>query len=94
MKSIKRFEQRMEDWAPRWDERVKLGNRSIRSTEILWNKIFELCKGAKRLQYNSNFMNKIGGRSNTAHPPTTIAINHFQFILFLSLASYGSYGRR
>ena len=22
-------------------------------------------------QCNSNFMNKIGGRSNTAHPPTT-----------------------
>ena len=29
-------------------------------------KIFESCKGAKRRQYNSNFMNKIGGRSNTA----------------------------
>ena len=24
MRSIKRFEQRMEDWAPRWGERVKL----------------------------------------------------------------------
>ena len=22
-------------------------------------------------QCNSNFMNKVGGRSNTAHPPTT-----------------------
>ena len=31
-------------------------------TQIL--KIFELCKGAKRSQYNFSFMNKIGGRSN------------------------------
>ena len=38
-------------------------------------------------------MNKIGGRSNTAHPSTTNAICNFQFILFLSLALYGSYGR-
>ena len=29
-------------------------------------KIFELCKDTKRPQDNSNFMNKIGGRSNTA----------------------------
>ena len=30
--------KRMEDWATRWDQRVKHGKRSIRSTEILWNK--------------------------------------------------------
>ena len=83
MRYIKRFEQRMEDWIPSWDERVKIGKCSIRSTEILWNKTFELCKGAKHPQYNSNFMNKIGGNFNTVHPPTTIAISHFQFILFL-----------
>ena len=35
MRYIKRFEQRMEDWIPSWDERVKIGKRSIRSTEIL-----------------------------------------------------------
>ena len=51
-------------------KRVKLGKLSIRSTEILLNKIFELRKGGKRMQSNSNFMNKIGGRSNAAHPPT------------------------
>ena len=28
-------------------------------------------KCTKRPHCNSNFMNKIGGRSNTAHPPTT-----------------------
>ena len=38
--------------------------------EILWNKIFELRKGMKHPQCNSNFMIKIVGRSNTAHPPT------------------------
>ena len=55
--------------------------------EILWNKIFELRKGTNHPQCNSNFMIKIVGRSNTAHPPTT------QY--FLShLALYGSYGRR
>ena len=39
-------------------------------------------------------MNKIGGRSNTDHPPTIIAKCHFHFISFLSLALYASYGRR
>ena len=33
------------------------------NTEV---KTFEPCKGAKRPQYNSTFMNKIEGRSNTA----------------------------
>ena len=79
MRSIKRFEQRMTDWAVRWDEPVKLGKRSM--------------KVSKLLKHNSNFMNKIGGRSNTAHPSTTNAKCNFQFILFLSLALYGSYGR-
>ena len=51
-------------------------------------------KIVKRPQHHCNFMNKTGGRSNTAHPPTTITISHFQFILFLSLALYGSYGQR
>ena len=32
------------------------------------HKIFELRKGAKLPQCDSNFMNKIGRRSNTAHP--------------------------
>ena len=64
------------------------------STEILWNNIFELYKGEKRWQNNFKFMNKIGGRSNTAHLPITIVISNFQFILFLSLASYGSYDQR
>ena len=32
--------------------------------ETVW-RIFELRKGTKRPQCNSNFMNKIGGRSNT-----------------------------
>ena len=64
------------------------------STEILWNNIFELYRSEKHWQYNFKFMNKIGGRSNTAHPPITIAISYFQFILFLSLASYRSYGQR
>ena len=30
-------------------------------------------------------MNQIGERSNTAHPPTTITISHFQFIYFFSI---------
>ena len=71
MRSIKPFEQRTEDWASRSDERVKLGKRSIRSTEILGNKTFELCNGTKRRNIRFNFMNRIGGRSNTSHPPTT-----------------------
>ena len=54
--------------------------------------IFELFKGAKRPQYNFNFLTKIGGRSYVAHSPTAIVISHFQFVLFLSLASYRSYG--
>ena len=41
------------------------------------HKIFELRKGAKLPQCDSNFMNKIGRRSNTAHPPT--APNYFWF---------------
>ena len=55
MRSIKPFEQRTEDWASRSDERVKLGKRSIRSTEILGNKTFELCNGMKRPQYTFQF---------------------------------------
>ena len=35
MRFIKRFEQKMEDWDPRRDERVKLGKRRIRSKKIL-----------------------------------------------------------
>ena len=66
MRSI-HFQQRMRDWAPSWDERVKLEKGSIRSTEIFCNKISELCKGAKPLQYHPNFMNKIGEGSNIAH---------------------------
>ena len=94
MRSIKRFEQRMEDWAPRWNEQGKLGKRSIRSTDILSKKNLNCLR--ERPQYNSNFMNEIGGRSNTTHPtaPTTIGISHFRFILFLFLALYRSYGRR
>ena len=30
----KHFEQRMEDWAPRWNEPIKFGKRNIISTEI------------------------------------------------------------
>ena len=87
MRSIKRFEQRIEDRAPHWDERVRLGKRSIRSTEILWNKIFESCKGTKCPQYNFNFVNKVRGRSNTAQPPTIIAIKSFSiyFSTFFSI---------
>ena len=55
MRSIKPFEQRTEDWASRSDERVKLGKRSFRSTEILGNKTFELCNGMKRPQYTFQF---------------------------------------
>ena len=66
MRSIKRFEQRMEDWAPRWNEQVKLEKRSIRSTDISSKKKLNCVR--ERPQYNSNFMNEIGGRSNTAHP--------------------------
>ena len=69
----KTLEKTKEDLSPRWDEQVKLEKRSV-----WWNNIFELYYGAKHPQYNSNFMNKFGGRSNTADPPTTIAIGHFQ----------------
>ena len=34
--------------------------------KIFTDRIFELCKSAKRPQCNPNFMNKIGERSNTA----------------------------
>ena len=37
----------------------------ISSSEEFSDKIFELHEGAKSRQSNSNFMNKIGGRSNT-----------------------------
>ena len=81
--------------APCWDKPVKLEKHRIRSMEIFSNKISELCKGAKRPQYNFNLMNKIGRRSNAAHPPTTIAISHFWFILFCFFSIvYGSYGQR
>ena len=39
-------------------------------TAILWNKTMELLKGAKRLQSNSDFMNKTKEMSNTALPPS------------------------
>ena len=35
----KQSRKRVENWPPRWYERVGIGNHSIRSTEILWNKI-------------------------------------------------------
>ena len=34
-RSLHEQSRKMEDWAPRWDERVKVGKRSFRSTKIL-----------------------------------------------------------
>ena len=62
-----RCEQRKETWPPiRWNVSLKIG--VLDRTAILWNKIMELLKGAKHLQSNSDFMNKIKGISNTAFP--------------------------
>ena len=47
-------------------------------------KIFELCKGAERPQYNSNFMNEIGGRSNTAFSKLDTLISKWNPILLQS----------
>ena len=46
---------------------IKLGGiGTFWTIRTFWLKLFELCKGAKRPQYNFSFMNKTGGRSNTA----------------------------
>ena len=54
-----------------WTEEGDLvSNMVLDQTAILWNKILELLKAVKRLQSNSDFMNKIKERSNTALPPS------------------------
>ena len=47
---------------------LRLGEVSIRSTEILWNKIEELQNRAKYSPCNLDFINKIVGISNIALP--------------------------
>ena len=62
-----RCEQRKEIWAPvTWSMILKIA--VLDRNAILWNKILELLKGAKRLQSNSDFMNKIKEKSNTSLP--------------------------
>ena len=62
-----------------WTEEGNLGFSKMKNgfedfildrTAILLNKILELPKGAKRLQSNSDFTNKIEERSNTALLPS------------------------
>ena len=61
------FEQTTRDWFQ--SAKIRLRKLSIRSMEILWNKIEELRQDAKRPQGNSVFVNKIDGRSNTVFFP-------------------------
>ena len=56
---------------------LRLGEVSIRSTEILWNKIEKLQNRANYSPCNLDFINKIEGISNTALPldlPTILFI--------------------
>ena len=61
---------------------------SIRLAEILWNKILEFTKCAKRSDCNSDFMNKIKPRASTFHPPTPDRINYVNMVQLLFQVAY------
>lgn len=61
---------------------------SIRLAEILWNKILEFTKCAKRSDCNSDFMNKIKPRASTFHPPTPDRINYVSMVQLLFQVAY------
>ena len=66
VRSYLRWETILGDWESGF-QYIRDRSRSIkiRSMEILWNKIEEIQKGASRPPCNSDFINKIEGRSNT-----------------------------
>ena len=61
---------------------------SIRLAEILWNKILDFPKCAKRSDCNSDFKNKIKPRFNTFHPPTPDRINYVNMVQLLFQVAY------